>query len=619
MTVGTENLLFPCGRISVPTNIFLFLAKVTSMTGVQPSHPSMPPVIIVGGGPVGLVSSILLSLQEIPHVLFERHPGTSIHPKACGLNQRTMEIFRHIGVEDEVLRQSAPQETVSHTAWYTSLGTHGREIYRRNAWGGGEYRARYDEASPCSYRILPQIRLEPILLGRARALNPSGLKHSTEVLSITEGSEKVVVMVQNKDGTREDWETEYVLGADGGRMMADQLGIAWEGEKDIFDMVSAHFHAPLSAVHPNPNAFISWFINPSLGGSIKSGYLYPLGPFPSSPDTEEWYFGCAMLPDDPQRFDTDAMISRIRKTLDMPDLKIDLRSVSHWYVGSIVTEHFRSQGGKVFLLGDAAHRIPPWGALGMNTGIQDAFNLIWKLAFTLRGVVKDSNSILNSYEEERRPIAKQVAYSSLFNLRSHGGAMDRAIGVSPDQSTEENQAAMNAFFDEGHPDYPKKQLDVRNAQTILDGEFCALGTEMGWFYPSADTKNEGELTRHDGQVREDGELDSIYYHPSTIPGHHLPHFWLQRDNFRISSRDLLQPQYFLLLANAPVSWGFLKDFQIPYRTQFIARSDGWEDTSGTWKKLFPTGETGAVLVRPDGIIACRGNPEDYTLEPELSL
>lgn len=296
-------------------------------------------------------------------------------------------------------RSDAPKctpESVSHTAWYTSLGAHGREIYCRNEWGGGEYRTRYEVASPCSYRMLPQIRLEPILLNRTRELNPNGLKHSTDVITVTESWDTVVVTVQNKDGTREDWEAEYVLGADGGRMMADQLGIAWEGEKDIFDMVSAHFHALLTSIHPNANAFISWFINPSLGGSIKSGYLYLLGPFPSNPDNEEWYFGCAMLPDDPRRFDTDAMVSRIRKTLELPDLEIELRSVSHWYVGSIVTKHFRSKGGKVFLIGDAAHRIPPWGALGLNTGVQDAFNLIWKLTFTLRGVCKDSNSLLDT-------------------------------------------------------------------------------------------------------------------------------------------------------------------------------------------------------------------------------
>jgi len=577
----------------------------------------MPPVIIVGGGPVGLVSSILFSLQSVPHVLFERHPGTSIHPKACGLNQRTMEIFRHIGVEDEVLRQSAPPETVSHTAWYTSLGSHGQQIYCRNAWGGGEYRARYEEASPCSYRILPQIRLELILLNRARELNPDGLKHSTEVLTVTEQSEKVIVTVRNEDGTHEDWEAEYVLGSDGGRMMADQLGIAWEGEKDIFDMVSAHFHAPLSKIHPNPNAFISWFINPSLGGSIRSGYLYPLGPFPSNPSTEEWYFGCAMLPDDPQRFDTDAMISRIRKTLDLPDLQIDLHSVSHWYVGSIVTEKFRSKGGRAFLVGDAAHRIPPWGALGMNTGVQDAFNLIWKIAYTLRGIFKDNSSILDSYEEERRPIAKRVAYSSLFNLRSHGDAMDRAIGVSPEQSSAQNQLAMDAFFNKSHPEYAQKHRDVGRAQRILDGEFCALGTEMGWFYPSVDIKKEGDENNHDGQIGPDGEFDIIHYHPSTIPGHYLPHFWLRRADVTISSRDLIQSQHFLLLANSSLKWEYLKDFRVPYQLELIDGEGGWEDVNGVWKKLNSTDEDCAILVRPDGIITYRGGPLLHDSMPEL--
>ena len=95
--------------------------------------PTSTTVIIVGGGPVGLVSSILLSLQGIDHILFERQPGTSIHPKAVGLNQRTVEIFRHIGVEGEVLRQSAPVSSTRSTAWKTSLGPRGREIARRYA------------------------------------------------------------------------------------------------------------------------------------------------------------------------------------------------------------------------------------------------------------------------------------------------------------------------------------------------------------------------------------------------------------------------------------------------------------------------------------------------------
>lgn len=291
-----ENAKYGTVRYPQPYRIFLHELK---------SLERMQPVIIVGGGPVGLVSSILLSLQNIPHVLFERHPSTSIHPKACGLNQRTIEIFRHIGVEDEVLRTSAPPNTHSRTSWFTSLGPNGREIFSRDAWGAGEDRARYEQASPCRYTILPQIRLEPILLRRAQELNPDGLRFSTEVVNIAEQDVGVVVTVKNKDGTEGKWHAQYIVAADGGRMVADQLGIAWNGERDVFDMVSAHIQAPIASQHPSPNTFINWFINPSLGGSISSGYLYHLGPYPSAPTTEEWCFACAIFPGDPTEFDAE--------------------------------------------------------------------------------------------------------------------------------------------------------------------------------------------------------------------------------------------------------------------------------------------------------------------------
>ena len=135
--------------------------------------PSRTPVVIIGGGPVGLVCSALLSLQGIEHVLFERQPDTSIHPKAVGLNQRTIEIFRKIGVEEEVLRQAAPLSMSGRTAWYTSFGPNGREICARYAWGGGPYDEAFEKASPCRYALLPQIRLEPILKRRALRLNPN--------------------------------------------------------------------------------------------------------------------------------------------------------------------------------------------------------------------------------------------------------------------------------------------------------------------------------------------------------------------------------------------------------------------------------------------------------------
>jgi 2-polyprenyl-6-methoxyphenol hydroxylase-like FAD-dependent oxidoreductase len=96
-------------------------------------------VAIIGGGPIGLTASIMLSLRGIKNVLYERHPNTSIHPKACGINQRTTEIFRKLGIEDEVYHHAAPAEVSGRTAWYTSLGPNGREIVSRDAWGFGKY------------------------------------------------------------------------------------------------------------------------------------------------------------------------------------------------------------------------------------------------------------------------------------------------------------------------------------------------------------------------------------------------------------------------------------------------------------------------------------------------
>lgn len=210
----------------------------------------MPPpketlVVIVGGGPVGLVSSILLSIQHIPHVLLERQPDTSIHPKAVGLNQRTVEIFRKIGVEDEVLRAGAPPESISRTAWYTSLGPNGKEICSRSGWGGGEYQEIYKKASPCRYANLAQIRLEPILKRRAMELNPDGIFYSHEVERLDEKADHVLVYCHegkaNSGQSSHCVKTQWVLGADGGRCLADQLGINMAGESDIVDSRSSSF------------------------------------------------------------------------------------------------------------------------------------------------------------------------------------------------------------------------------------------------------------------------------------------------------------------------------------------------------------------------------------------
>ncbi|KAF2092558.1 hypothetical protein NA57DRAFT_82271 [Rhizodiscina lignyota] len=564
------------------------------------------PVIIVGGGPVGLTSSILLSLRDIPHILFERHPDTSIHPKACGINQRTSEIFRAIGVEDEVCQQAAPMPIAGRTAWYTSLGEDGREIISRDAWGGGQYADEYATFSPSRYCILPQIRLEPILKRRAIELNPEGVVFNAEVLDVRNENDRVRVKVnfrgKSANSNSAEFSTQYVLIADGGRKFTEQLGIKWLGEPNLFDMVTAHIRSPLRSFHPDPRNFMTWFINPDMGGSTRTGYLYQIGPWSSnSPDEDEWVFACGVIESDPRQFDEPTMLDRLRGVVGIPDLPAKLISLSHWNVNAVYAEKWRL--GRVFLVGDSAHKVPPWGALGMNSGIQDAQNLVWKLQLALQDKGK-YDRLLDTYETERLDIGRRVGLTSLHNMRSHSNVMDAALGITVDQSAQKNREELASFFDPSHPDYSKKRAAVKRAQDTLDIEFKAPGFEVGWFYPSVDISGEGGDT-HGGQQNADGSLNSHYYFPSTIPGHHLPHVVLRKTNETVPIRDLLKLNK-LVLFTEELRPEVLQDRRIHVE---IVGPQGWQDTSGDWQRLC---QGAAVLVRPDGIVAWRGQLKDWT-------
>lgn len=436
---------------------------------------------------------------------------------------------------------AAPVESSRRTAWYTSLGTgkanggvngvrhgemngavdgegngtEGREICSRDAWGGGDKQEIYEKASPARYVLCAQIRLEPILQKRAKALDESGIFYGHEVTAVSETKGFATVTVLNRKTKEESTvQCQYVLCCDGGRShgntsLASTLGVSWEGESDIMHMISAHVRAPIWKYHPDPSVFISWFINPEMGGSINTGYLYHIGPYTheaasgqgEEKGSEEWVFACGVNPNEPKEFTKEDMRRRIGNVLKIAELKpqktieeggkVEVMSMSHWHVNSKVVERYRTKNGTVFFVGDAAHRIPPWGAPGMNSGIQDADNLCWKIAWALKHPETNWEGLLDSYDEERRPIGKRVAATSLYNLRSHGLVLDMAIGIEPTNEKEKNVEAMRRYFDDASTEGGKKRAAVSDALYILDLEFYAQGLEIGWFYPSADMDDTG--------------------------------------------------------------------------------------------------------------------------------
>lgn len=146
-------------------------------------------------------------------------------------------------MDAEFKKHRAPKEYISTTGWFTGVGKTSKEILVREAWGGGRYAAAYKTCSPVEYSVLPQIRLEPVLQKRALELDPKAVQYNSKVTDITEGKDHVSLKVEKKDGTTEQVEAQYVLGADGGRGMAEILNIGWDGERDILDMITVHFKA----------------------------------------------------------------------------------------------------------------------------------------------------------------------------------------------------------------------------------------------------------------------------------------------------------------------------------------------------------------------------------------
>ena len=236
----------------------------------------------------------------------------------------------------------------------------------------------------------------------------------------------------------------------------------------------------------------------------------------------------------------------------------------------------------------------------MNTGIQDAQNLVWKLSLALQNPRK-YDALLDTYYNERAEVGRRVGLTSLQNMRSHSGHIDAAIGISTKQTLEQNIAAAKSFFDPYHPDYARKQDMIEAAARELDTEFKAPGYEVGWFYRSADVNCEGGVT-HGGQQLPDGTLVHHTYYISTIPGHHLPHAWLERDGKTVAIRDLLSLNVLTLFVGA----GNLPRIADDRVQVVVVGSEGWRDVHGSWAAHQVVDEAGGVLVRPDGIVAWRG-------------
>ena len=428
------------------------------------------PVLIVGGGGAGLTSSMLLARLGVEHLLVSARPQTSDLPKAHVLNQRAMEVLDDVGVADAVAERSTPPEQMAATAFYAGFAgpgpDYGRRLARLECWGAGGADDSWRAASPWRQLNLPQIRLEPLLKARAEELSPGRIRFGHELAGLEQDAEGVRATVRdNASGRQYVVRCQYLLGADGGRRVASLTGVEYEGLGVVTQTATLHVSADFSPWAPDPDVLIRWIFSPQAGVLVV---MVPMGPQRWGPASEEWVIHLNYPAGDP-RAQSDAQVEAdARQALGIPDLPMKIHKITRWSVEAVMASAFRA--GRVFLVGDAAHRHPPTGGLGLTSAIHDAQNLCWKLALVLAGHA--SPTLLDTYQAERRPVDERNAQRSLDNAVNHF-AIAAALGLSHDNTPEQNMAQLRRMWS-GRPQDAAHRTGVLRAIRAQSMEFSEL-------------------------------------------------------------------------------------------------------------------------------------------------
>ncbi|MFM2437309.1 MAG: FAD-binding monooxygenase [Actinomycetota bacterium] len=304
-----------------------------------------------------------------------------------------------------------------------------------------------------------------------------------------------------------------------------------------------------------------------------------------------------MRPGDPEQYDAATLVQRIRDLLQIPDLPVDLLGSAPWVAQGLLADRYRF--GRVFLVGDSAHRHPPATGLGLNSGIQDVHNLAWKLAMVLQGFAGDG--LLDTYETERRPIARRNVRWALLGF-SNAQLTAPALGLVPGdpKTSRENLLALLADDDEGEA-RRARMVHVLDVNRI---EFQANDLDIGLVY------EQGALVP-DGTARPPRDPFGFRNTKTTRPGHRLSHAWIVRDGAMVSTLDLVELLAFTLLVGGKADgWkeaaGAVAT-TLGVRIQVFAIGDAGSviDRDHAWRRVRGHDDGGAVLVRPDHHVAWR--------------
>ncbi|HEX3689508.1 MAG TPA: FAD-dependent monooxygenase [Solirubrobacteraceae bacterium] len=524
-------------------------------------------VLIIGGSLVGLSTAMFLGIHGIRALAVERHASTAIHPRAGHFQLRTSEVLRSAGLEDRVRRRSEEQY-LPNGGINNVESLAGREIasYFPNLNAGVE------EFSPTIRMFIDQDTLEPILRERALELGAQ-LRYRTQCTALAQDADGVTATLSDLERDNDlTIRAQYVVAADGNRSPTrDQLGIAMRGHGLLSNSVTIYFRADvdLGPLLAGRDQGVNYVTNPVLRGFFRldrtgnQGFLVVnlvgdtarpeiIAAYPSAP----WANVAESI-------DEARALELLRAAIGVPEIPVTVEDIATWRAVADSAERYCE--GRVFLAGDAAHTMPPNGGFGGNTGVQDAHNLAWKLAYVLKGIA--GPGLLDTYDSERRPIGELTVEQAYARYVTR---------VAP-------------------------YLGTEGMQEIVDD----WSMEIGYRYNSAAVALETDARPPEAPLHE---------HPRESkgrPGSRAPHVAIERAGTPLSTLDLFGTAYVLLAGPDGEAWHdaasrAAETLDVPLDAYRVGSAE-LPDPAGGFAAAYGISASGAALVRPDGCVAWRAH------------
>jgi 2-polyprenyl-6-methoxyphenol hydroxylase-like FAD-dependent oxidoreductase len=512
------------------------------------------PVLIVGGGPVGLTLALCLATRGIRCMLVERNTSTTAHPKMDMTNSRTMELFRRLGMAELLRKVAVPEDHPLDVLWLTSMT--GYELHRFPYPSIIEWRALIRAQNNGSQPLEPpmrvsQVEIEPVLRMVNEQHELVDIHYGVAIEDLEQDGEGVTAKLKAQSGTMQTVRCRYLIGCDGGgSLVRERVGINVSGRWRILPRYTAHFRSDAAVLRRWGPA---WHFQSNRGTLVSQN------------GTDVWSLH-ARFPEGVANDDVDPS-ALIEAFVGEPFLH-QILLANAWSPHLVVADRYSQ--GRVFLAGDAVHQYSPTGGYGMNTGIADAYDLAWKLAATLRGF--GGPTLLASYEVERRPVA-------LRNREASGRHNDVRGQIA------------RLFEPEIGSDAPAGSVArVRARAGIIalgNAENESRGLEYGYSYVDSPIIC--------GERGIAAPSDPVQYVPSTVPGTRLPSVFLADGSALF---DRLGPWLTLLAFDDSTAEAMSKAAErrdVPLAVLRIRE-----------RELVEIYEAPAVLVRPDQHVAWRG-------------